>query len=116
MSIVCHPIIGPFNGECPCECTLVDFTLNIGKVCQGAKIAVVVAVKYDGDIVATTCKTFDINIQGAAECDCVTFPAAFKDVITNVPGCIDFTGHTWTAEILCCNYITNPCCCEETVS
>lgn len=115
MSVVCNPTIGPFTLDaCSCDCTIVDFDVTITNVCNGSRLGIVVAVKYNNNIVATVCKIDDVTGDGN-DCDCINATFHFENVITEVNNCTDASYDSkWEAEILCCNYITNTCCCPKT--
>ena len=103
MSVVCNPVIpGTFEHSCSCDCSLVSFTVNLKNVCNGATVGFVAIVKYTpaaddtgvlpvSKVVATVCKKVKIDLIGAKECECVTYPAHFDNIVADIPSCTELT-------------------------
>ncbi len=109
MSVNCKAVIGPFTHDANCECTLVDFYVNVTGLCNHTRYGFVARVLYGGDVVATVCRIFDVNVAGD-ECSCVNVRQDFINIITEVECCNDDT-LTWDIDFPCHNYIIG--CCSE---
>lgn len=115
MSVNCKAVIGPFNYDAACECTLVDFDLNVTGLCNRTRYAIVAVVKCNGRIVATVCRIFNVavdadgdgDVDAADSCMCVSKKLEFRNVITDVECCDGDC--EWTVEVPCANYILGCC-------